>query len=83
MNGNPQGKRAPFVGRRQAAALRYIARRKTPPTRSEIGRHLGITRVSAHLLVDKLVSAQLLARDGLGWRNLRVTESGRTMVGTA
>jgi hypothetical protein len=37
----------------------------------------------AHLLVDKLVSAQLLARDGLGWRNLRVTESGRTMVGTA
>lgn len=73
---NPDGKTAPFLGRRQQAALRYIAGRKTSPTRSEIGRHLGITRESAHLLVGKLIAAQLVGRYPNGWRNLYVTELG-------
>ena len=74
---NPAGLKSPFVGPRQRAALRYLAGRKTSPTRSEIGRHLGITRVSAHLLVDKLISARLVGRfHGAGWRNLYVTGAG-------
>ena len=48
---------------RQQAALRAIRAHwqafNEAPTRSELGRALGITRVSAHLLVKKL------ARDGL------------------
>jgi len=48
---------------RQQAALTAIARHwkayAEAPTRAELGRALGITKVSAHLLVKKL------ARDGL------------------
>ena len=76
MNANPQGIKAPFLGARQLAALRYVAKRKTSPTRSEIGRHLGISRVSAHLLVDKLIAAQLVYRTPGSWRNIYVTERG-------
>lgn len=53
----------PYTGARQRAALRAIAMHwKTygeAPTRAELGRSLGITAVSAHLLVAKL------HRDGL------------------
>lgn len=62
--------------RRQAQALRAIRahwrRYGESPTRSELGRALGISKVSAHLLVAKL------ARDGFvvvrpgGWRNVEV-----------
>ena len=78
---NPTGRKSPFIGPRQRAALRYLAGRKTSPTRSEIGRHLGITRESAHLLVDKLIAAQLVGRfHGAGWRNLYVTGAGREVL---
>jgi DNA-binding MarR family transcriptional regulator len=78
---NPRGLKAPFIGPRQRAALRYLAGRKTSPTRSEIGRHLGITKVSAHLLVDKLIDGQLVARIPGGWRNLYVTKTGYGVLG--
>lgn len=62
------------AGARQAQALKVIRqhwqRRGESLTRSELGRALGITKVSAHLLVVKL------ARDGFvvvtpgGWRNV-------------
>lgn len=78
---NPQGLKRPFIGSRQQAALRYIVNRKTSPTRSEIGRHLGITRESAHLLVNKLIAAGLVGRfRGIGWRNLYATETGRAHI---
>jgi DNA-binding MarR family transcriptional regulator len=73
---NPLGQKAPFIGPRQLAALRYIARRKTTPSRFEIGRHLGISKVSAHLLVQKLIDARMVARTGPGWRNICVTDAG-------
>lgn len=76
MSSNPHGLKAPFIGTRQRAALRYIAQRKTVPTRAEIGRHLGIARESAHLLVDKLIAARLVARVPGGWRNIFITEAG-------
>ena len=53
----------PHHGARQAAALRAIRQHWNAygesPTRTELGKVLGITPVSAHLLVGKL------ARDGL------------------
>ena len=53
----------PYTGARQRAALRAIAghwrAHGEAPTRAELGRALGITAVSAHLLVRKL------HRDGL------------------
>ena len=65
------------AGKRQAACLRVIRqhwrRYGESPTRGEIGAALGITKVSAHLLVQKL------ARDGLvrvtpgTWRNVEPT----------
>ena len=73
---NPQGLKKPFLGSRQLATLRYLAQRETAPSRSEIGRHLGITRVSAHLLVDKLIAAHMVTRVPGGWRNIYVTPLG-------
>lgn len=73
---NPSGLKRPFVGPRQLAALRYIASRKTSPTREEIGRRLGITKVSAHLLVHKLAAAGLVGRVGLRHRSVWVTPAG-------
>jgi len=53
----------PHTGARQKAALQAIAQHwrahGEAPTREELGRALGITKVSAHLLVHKL------HRDGL------------------
>lgn len=77
---NPRGLKRPFLGPRQRAALRYIASRKESPTRSEIGRRLGITAVSAHLLVDKLIAAGLVQRIPGGWRNLGVTDAGMRAI---
>lgn len=59
----PMADRRPHTGPRQRAALRAIASHwrahGEAPTRAELGRALGITAVSAHLLVGKL------HRDGL------------------
>lgn len=77
MIANPKGLKQPHLGPRQRAALRYIASRKTSPSRSEIGRHLGITRESAHLLVEKLIAQQYVERVRCGWRNISVTGLGR------
>lgn len=46
------------------------------PTRSELGRKLGITRISAHLLVKKLQAQGLVSIVGAGWRNVQLTERG-------
>ncbi len=73
---NPSGLKKPFLGPRQHKALRYYARRKTPPTCTELGKHLGITKVSAHLLVRKLRAQGLVERVGPGWRNTVITQSG-------
>lgn len=60
--------------RRQAECLRAIRRywraNQISPTRSELGRELGITRVSAHLLVAKLEASGHVATIPGGWRNI-------------
>lgn len=52
-----------YTGPRQLAAMAAITNHwkafSEAPTRSELGRALGISKVSAHLLIQKL------ARDGL------------------
>jgi len=54
----------PYTGARQRAALRAIAAHwkahSEAPTRAELGRTLGITAVSAHLLIGKLHRAGLV-----------------------
>lgn len=42
------------------------------PTRTELGKKLGITRVSAHLLIDKLERAKLVETYPRIWRNISV-----------
>lgn len=46
------------------------------PTRTELGKRLGITKVSAHLLVDRLESAGLVVTHPGVWRNIEVTDAG-------
>lgn len=78
---NPRGLKRPFLGPRQLAVLRYLAQcKEDTPSRSEIGRHLGVTRVSAHLLVDKLLDAGLVSRVPGVWRNLYVTKLGQQIL---
>ena len=43
------------------------------PTRSEIGRAMGITRVSAHLLIAKLEAAGRVTTTPGYWRNVEPT----------
>ena len=54
----------PYTGARQSAALRAISAHwkayDEAPTRAELGRALGITAVSAHLLIGKLQRAGLV-----------------------
>lgn len=56
--------RRAYIGPRQRAALDAVAAHwrayGESPTRAELGRALGITAVSAHLLAGKLASAGLL-----------------------
>lgn len=70
---------------RQAECLRHIVKHfrswEEYPTRSEIGRSMGIDKVSAHLLVKKLEADGLvLLLVGNGWRNLRVTRAGQAVA---
>lgn len=46
------------------------------PTRTEVGRALGISKVSAHLLIDKLERAGLVVTHPGVWRNIEVTDAG-------
>ena len=54
----------PYTGHRQQAALQAISAHwrafGEAPTRVELGRALGITAVSAHMLVQKLARAGLV-----------------------
>lgn len=69
----------PTLPKRQAACLRAIRRHwrayQCSPTRSELGRELGITRVSAHLLVNKLEAAGRVTTIPGGWRNIVVRKA--------
>lgn len=62
--------------KRQAECLRAIRRHwrayQCSPTRAELGRELGITKVSAHLLVTKLEAAGHVVTLPGGWRNIVV-----------
>lgn len=79
---NPRGRKHPFVGDRQLEALRcideHIRSFHEPPTRSELGRRLNVSAVSAHLLIDKLQAAGLVARARGRHRNVWVTAKGST-----
>jgi DNA-binding transcriptional regulator LsrR (DeoR family) len=72
---------APTPPPRQAEALRYVRDYMKhfgeAPTREEIGHRLGITRVSAHLLVVKLRDAGYVAVWPRRHRGLRLTLKGR------
>ena len=63
-------------GPRQADALEAIAAHwrayGQAPTRTEIGRALGICKVSAHLLVKKLAADGLVVIEPGSWRNVRL-----------
>lgn len=65
---------------RQMEALSYIkgflTAYKQSPTRSEIGRHMGISRISAHLLINKLKRDGYISVEHESWRNLVVTDKG-------
>lgn len=58
------------------ALIRTACRTGQPPTRSELGAALGITKVSAHLLVNKLREKGYVAITHTGWRNVEPTQSG-------
>jgi DNA-binding MarR family transcriptional regulator len=55
----------------------YIAAFNQSPTRTEIGNHLGITKVSAHLLVDKLKRDGYVYAERGHHRNLVLTKKGK------
>ena len=61
---------------RQAACLEAIRAHwrqyGQAPTRTELGRALGITKVSAHLLVGKLAAAGAVVIIPGGWRNVHL-----------
>jgi Mn-dependent DtxR family transcriptional regulator len=81
---NKTGCKTPFLGERQCTALKLLAaaqKRNDTLTRAELGRLMGISRVSAHLLVDKLEAAGMVLRAYVGWRNVHVTEAGMAQVG--
>lgn len=68
------------AGARQAEALRIICNHwrafGQAPTRAELGRAMGISKVSAHMLVGKLVRDKLLVREPGTWRNVRPASIG-------
>ncbi len=61
---NPAAHQQPYTGPRQLAALAAITKHwqayGQAPTRAELGRSLGISAPSAHLLVKKLERAGLV-----------------------
>ena len=69
---------------RQSECLRYIDTYfkawGNSPTRSEIGARMGITKVSAHLLINKLKNDGLVVTVGNSWRNLRITSTGKDVA---
>lgn len=73
------------IGPRQLQALKLLAKNEKPGreplTRSELGTRLGITKVSAHLLVVKLEAAGLVQRTPGAWRNVLVTQRGYAYLG--
>lgn len=62
---------------RQTECLEAIRRHWTAygksPTRTEVGRAMGITKVSAHLLIDKLERSGLVVTHPGCWRNIELT----------
>lgn len=56
--------------------IRTACRTGQPPTRSELGAAMGITKVSAHLLVNKLREKGFVVLTHTGWRNVEPTQSG-------
>jgi Mn-dependent DtxR family transcriptional regulator len=60
----------------------WIAANGKSPTRSELGRRLGITKVSAHQLVAKLERAGMVVTHPGVWRNIEVTAEG-SIIGAA
>lgn len=69
---------------RQAECLRQVASAikafDESPTLSELGRRMGISKVSAHLLLRKLEAEGLVSTTDSGWRNVRITPLGAAVV---
>lgn len=59
----------------QAIASHYSAFGESP-TRTELGRTLGITKVSAHLTVRRLERDGLVVTHPGKWRNIELTAAG-------
>ena len=55
----------------------YINAFEQSPTRTELGKHLGITKVSAHLLVDKLKRDGYVYTEPGHHRNIVLTKKGK------
>lgn len=70
-------------GPRQLKALKTLnsneRRGHAPLTRTELGARMGITKVSAHLLINKLEVAGLVTRVTGGHRNVFMTDAGRRL----
>jgi DNA-binding MarR family transcriptional regulator len=68
---------------RQFTALKHLAKNENqgyaPLSRSELGARMGITRVSAHLLINKLEKAGFVTRVPGTWRNVYLTQAGWTV----
>lgn len=68
---------------RQVECLKFLRtwfrRRNRPPTREELGAHLGVTKVSAHLLLKKLEAGGFVTCQPSGVpHNLKLTKKGQT-----
>ena len=65
---------------RQQKLLLFLARHnlqgENPPTRAEMGRHLKITRESAHLLLQKLAGKGMVHIEPRCWRGVYLTGRG-------
>lgn len=72
-----------MIGPRQLKALKTLhsneCRGHAPLTRTELGARMGITKVSAHLLINKLEAAGMVTRVTSGHRNVFMTDAGRLL----
>lgn len=65
-----------------AAINSYWSKHHQAPTREELGDALGICKVSAHLLVERLHDKGLVDVYPRIWRNVELTEDGARVLET-
>ena len=73
-----------FESRLLEAVAIHIGRAGHAPTIAEIAEQLGVqSRGSVHRYLQSLISKGYLHKDGRGWRNIRLVESGGSLAGSS